>query len=40
MSRQRAATLGDVERPNGESVVKDASAPYYWAAFQVIGDWK
>ncbi len=24
----------------GRTVEKDASAPYYWAAFQIIGDWQ
>ncbi len=25
---------------DGEPVTKDFSAPYYWAAFQLIGDWR
>ena len=28
-----------VER-NGKLIAKDASAPYYWAAFQIYGDWR
>ncbi len=42
----RAAQLALIQRPvrvergDGESVVKDASAPYYWAAFQLVGDWR
>ncbi len=32
---------GPIEvRKDGRTVERDASAPYYWAAFQIIGDWK
>ncbi|MCP4546832.1 MAG: CHAT domain-containing protein [bacterium] len=33
---------GPIEVPgeNGELVPKDYSAPYHWAAFQLIGDWQ
>ena len=41
----RAAQLEFIEGPieiieKGKLVKKDYSSPYYWAAFQVIGDWK
>jgi hypothetical protein len=43
----RAAQLelihgGPVRVPDGQggSVEKDFSSPYYWAAFQLIGDWR
>ena len=29
-----------VKDSNGQVVEKDASAPYYWAAFQLSGDWQ
>ena len=29
-----------VEDAKGSKVEKDASAPYYWAAFQIYGDWQ
>ena len=31
-----------VQVPDGEggSVLRDFSSPYYWAAFQLIGDWR
>ncbi|MEE8523327.1 MAG: CHAT domain-containing protein, partial [Thermoanaerobaculia bacterium] len=29
-----------VENDEGQIVERDASAPYYWAAFQIYGDWK
>jgi CHAT domain-containing protein len=29
-----------VENEEGEMVEKDFSAPYHWAAFQLIGDWQ
>ena len=29
-----------VRSESGQTVAKDASAPYYWAAFQLIGDWQ
>ncbi len=33
---------GPIQMANdeGDKVEKDASAPYHWAAFQVIGDWR
>ncbi len=42
----RAAQLELIRAPievvdgQGQAVQKDASAPYYWAAFQVYGDWQ
>ncbi len=30
----------EVTSENAEPVLLDASAPYYWAAFQVFGDWQ
>ncbi|MCP4547133.1 MAG: tetratricopeptide repeat protein [bacterium] len=42
----RAAQLELIRGPievtgaDGQKVQKDASAPYYWAAFQIYGDWK
>ncbi len=42
----RAAQLELIRTPirvtnqDGEPRELDASAPYYWAAFQVIGDWQ
>ncbi len=30
----------EVRKASGEVVKRDASAPYYWATFQVIGDWR
>ncbi len=30
----------EVENEKGEVVEEDYSAPYHWAAFQLIGDWK
>lgn len=39
---QRELLAGPIEipGPDGETILFDATAPYYWAAFQVIGDWK
>jgi CHAT domain-containing protein len=42
----RAAQLELIRGPievtdnRGRRVLKDASAPFYWAAFQVYGDWQ
>ena len=42
----RAAQLDFIRGPievtdlDGQKVRKDASAPYYWAAFQIFGDWQ
>ncbi len=41
----RAAQIELVRGPievekSGKLVAKDASAPYYWAAFQIYGDWR
>ena len=41
----RAAQLELIHGPvevekDGRTLEKDASAPYYWAAFQIIGDWQ
>ncbi len=30
----------EVENGNGEVVERDFSAPYYWASFQIYGDWQ
>ena len=30
----------EVQDESGQTVEMDASAPYYWAAFQLIGDWQ
>ncbi len=30
----------EVTDVDGQKVQKDASAPYYWAAFQIFGDWQ
>ncbi|MEP7010264.1 MAG: CHAT domain-containing protein [Acidobacteriota bacterium] len=39
---QRELLAGPIEipGPDGQTIRFDATAPYYWAAFQVIGDWK
>ncbi|MCP3957494.1 MAG: CHAT domain-containing protein [bacterium] len=42
----RAAQLEFIQEPievtngDGQKVQRDASAPYYWAAFQIFGDWQ
>ena len=42
----RATQMEFIRRPiqvtndKGERVEFDASAPYYWAAFQIYGDWQ
>ncbi len=33
-------TLWEVQDESGEIQEIDASSPYYWAAFQIIGDWR
>lgn len=30
----------EVTDVDGQKVQIDASAPYYWAAFQIYGDWQ
>ena len=30
----------EMEDADGNNVLKDAAAPYYWAGFQVFGDWQ
>jgi CHAT domain-containing protein/Flp pilus assembly protein TadD len=39
---QRELLAGPIEipGPDGKPIRFDATAPYYWAAFQVIGDWQ
>ena len=48
-TKDRAIQLAQIElirgpveivNENGETETHDFSAPYYWAAFQLIGDWK
>ena len=38
---RRPQAVDEVEIPgaDGKPILFDATAPYYWAAFQVIGDW-
>jgi CHAT domain-containing protein len=31
---------GEVTNDQGERVLKDFSSPYYWAGFQLYGDWQ
>ncbi len=39
---QMELIAGPIEFVNadGETVTRDFSAPYHWAAFQLIGDWQ
>ncbi len=39
---QQELTTGPIEIVNdkGERMLRDFSAPYYWAAFQIYGDWQ
>jgi len=42
----RAAQIGLIREPiritaaNGQVVEIDASAPFFWAAFELFGDWR